>query len=267
MSLFDFADYKAFARDWVARRPRGGRGEYRRMAQHLGVSSTMISQVFNGEKDLSLEMAAELSGFFGLNAREERYLFLLVEFSRAGSKRLRDALEKQIDEFREAARKVIERVQRDKELSHEDKAIYYSSWTFTGVRNLVAIPYAWSNAEIAARLQLPESQVREVLAFLIDRGLVSLDAGRFEVVAKATHLSADNPLVIKHHQNWRIRGFQKMDQRDPADLHYTGPMSLAVADVEKVRTLLLDFIARVNALVVESPSETVRCLNVDWFAY
>jgi uncharacterized protein (TIGR02147 family) len=267
MSVFNYSDYKKFVREWVEARPKSGRGEFRRMAQHLRVSSTMISQVFNGGKDLNLEMASELAEFLGLNEKEERFLFLLIDFARAGSHKLKSKLRKQIEEVQKEAQKVAERVAKHKELSNEEKAIYYSSWTYTGVRNLLAIEREWTLTEVAAQLKLPESQVREVIQFLTDHGLLQLEDGRYKILAKATHIGADSPLVVKHHQNWRIRGFQKMDLRDANHLYYTGPMSLSVEDSGAVRQKLLDLIQSVNRLVVDSPSETVRCLNLDWFEY
>lgn len=267
MSIFSYLSYKAFVHAWVEVQPNRGRGVYRRMSEYLNVSTTMISQVFNGDKNVSLEMAAELSPFFGFNAKEERYFFLLVELERAGSKRLKDKLHAQVEELRAEAQKVIERVARDKELSAEDKATYYSSWLYTGIRNLVATPLAASTEQIAGRLQVPHNQVRSVLQFLIDRGLIRLKSGQYEVLAKATHLGADHPLVIKHHQNWRLRSMQKMDGRADQDLFYTGPMSLSAPDAERLRQLILDFIQSTNKIVVDSPSEAVRCLNIDWFEY
>ncbi len=227
----------------------------------------MISFVFNGDKDLSLEMASLLSDFLGLNVKEERYFFLLVEFARAGTHQLKVKLKGQLTEAQQAANKISERVAKDKELTSEEKATYYSSWAYTGVRNVISIPRDWTSEDIAHRLLISEGQVREVLQFLLDHGLIRLTNGRYEVLAKATHIGADHALVAKHHQNWRVRGLQKMDQRDPENLFYTGPMSLSQTDAGVIRDLLLEFVQKAHRIVGDSPSETVRCLNIDWFNY
>lgn len=267
MSLFNYISYKKFVRNWIESQPKKGYGAYKRLADFLNVSTTMMSQVFSGDKHLSLEMAAELSRYFGFNPKEERYFFLLVELERAGSKTLYDKLLKHVEELKAEAQKVIERVARDKELSQEDKAIYYSSWLYTGVRNLMATRVVSSAEQIASQMQVTVSQVLSIVSFLMDRGLVKKTNEGFQVVAKATHLGADDPLVIKHHQNWRLRGMQKMDFRDSRNLFYTGPMSLSAQDSDQIRKLILDFIQTTNKVVIESPSEVVRCLNIDWFEY
>jgi hypothetical protein len=80
-------------------------------------------------------------------------------------------------------------------------------------------------------------------------------------------VGVQHPLVIKHHQNWRIRGLQKMELRDENHLFYTGPMSLSEDGAANVRQKILDVIQQVNQLVVDSPSQVARCLNIDWFQY
>ena len=267
MSIFEHISYKNFVREWTKGRPKRGHGEYRRMAEHLRVSSTMISQVFGGEKELNLEVAAELTEYLGLNRIEEDYFFLLIEFERAGSKKLKAKLRQRIEDSQLKASKVAERVEKHGELDGEKKAIYYSTWMYTGIRNLVALSRSWADHEIAEKLKVAQAQVRTVVQFLLESGLLGLTDGHYEVLAKATHLSAESPLVLKHHQNWRLRGFVKMDYRDPNDLFYTGPMSLSHTDAQKVRSWFLDLIQQINKMVVESPSETVRCLNLDWFEY
>ncbi len=47
----------------------------------------------------------------------------------------------------------------------------------------------------------------------------------------------------------------------PQDLYYTGPMSLSGPDADRLRQMILDFIQRSNKIVIDSPSEVVRCLN------
>jgi hypothetical protein len=38
-----------------------------------------------------------------------------------------------------------------------------------------------------------------------------------EVGPKLTHVGADSPFVIKHHQNWRLKGFNQMTQKGEQD--------------------------------------------------
>lgn len=69
-SIFNFSDYKEFVNSWIEVQNAKNTDEkvsYRRVASHLNISSTMISQIFKGDKQLSLEMAYELCSFLNLS--------------------------------------------------------------------------------------------------------------------------------------------------------------------------------------------------------
>src|SRR5262245_1794364 len=100
----------------------------------------MMSLILKGDKHMSMEQAAEAAEFLNLNDLETDYFLLLVEAGIAGSFKLQRKLGRRIREMKSQAKKIASRVKKDKELSDEEKAIYYSNWTFTAARNLSAIP-------------------------------------------------------------------------------------------------------------------------------
>jgi len=267
VNIFEFKDYKAYFNSWVETLPKGGRGEYRKLSQRLNVSTTMVSQVFRGDKHLSLELASDLCDYLNLSEQETDYFFLLVEYARAGSFGLQQKLLRRISIAQEAAQKLEARLKKDKELTEDTKAVFYSSWMHSAVRNLVAVP-ALSNVQaISERLHLPLPQVQKVLDFLLKEGLVVRDESRLVVGPRRTHLGAESPLAARHHQNWRTFGFQKMILSEPNNLFYTGPMSLSAEVAQMVRKELPAFIEKINKWVIPSPSEVTKCLNIDWFEF
>jgi uncharacterized protein (TIGR02147 family) len=266
MNIYEYSDYKDFVRSWIAELPKAGRGELRRIAVRLGVSTTMVSQVFNGEKHLSLELACELADYLGLNDLETEYFFLLIDYGRAGSYRLQQQFKRRIEVRRQNAKLLTSRLSKDIELSEATKAIFYSSWLFSGVRNLAALENSGVDS-IASHLKLPRNQVQKVLDFLIREGLVSQKAGKLTVGARRTLLPADSPLVTKHHQNWRLQAFQKMVFSDSNNLFYTGPMTLSREVAAKIREELPSLIEKINKMVIPSSSEVAHCLNIDWFEF
>jgi len=266
MNIYEFTDYKGYVRAWIAELPKAGRGELRRIADRLGVSTTMVSQVFNGEKHLSLELACELADYLGLNDLETEYFFLLINCGRAGSYRLQQQFKRRIEVRRQDASRLASRLSKDVDLSEGTKAVFYSSWLFSGVRNLAALEGSDVDS-IASHLKLTRSQVQKVLDFLVREGLVTQKAGKLNVGARRTHLPADSPLVTKHHQNWRLQGFQKMVFSDSKNLFYTGPMTLSRDVAAKVREELTSLIEKINKWVIPSSSEVAHCLNIDWFEF
>lgn len=60
---------------------------------------------------------------------------------------------------------------------------------------------------------------------------------------------------------------EKMPMNFNQNIFYTGPMSMSHVVVEQVRNDILKLVERVYERVGPSSSETVRCLNLDWFEY
>ena len=43
MKIFDYRDYKIYLAAWIKEQPKAGRGQLKKMADHLSISTTMIS--------------------------------------------------------------------------------------------------------------------------------------------------------------------------------------------------------------------------------
>lgn len=266
VSIYHFQSYKDFYNSWVENQPRQGFGEYRRLAKELNISTTMVSQVFKGDKHLSLELASELCEYLRLDDGETDYFILLVELERAGSHKLRKLLLRQVKDRQEKSRKLENRV-KTKELSAEAKMTFYSSWMYSGVR-LLADTGGFNDAEvISSRLNLPRNHVQKILDFLIENNLLVEEKGKLKMGSARTHVGSSSPMVTRHHQNWRIHAMSKIQQNSEDDFFYTGPMVLSEEVALWIRQELPSFVEKLNARLIPSPSEVVRCLNIDWFEY
>lgn len=265
ISVFEYNDYRVFLNSWLnAQSTRGLKGK---LAEAMGVSSTLVSLILKGDKQLSLEQAMEASEYIGLNEKEADYFFLLVELGRAGSHKLQRRLSQKVEQQQKEAKQIGKRVKKDLELNDEQKAIYYSSWLYTGIRNLSALGKFHDVSSIAKRLNVSPANIHRIIEFLLEAGLCTSKDGLLSYGPSYTHISHDSPFVNKHHQNWRFRGINQMDMRSEDNLFYTCPMSLSAEAANEVRDLLLKKIQEVLKIVGPSTSEEVRCLNIDWFEY
>lgn len=267
ISIYDHNDYRSYLEAWIQIQKNQGHGSRGKLAEAAGVSSTLISLILKSEKHLSLEQAAEIGDFMGLNENESDYFLLLVEFGRAGSFKLQQKFQKKIKAAQSQAKQISKRVKKDIEISDEIKAIYYSSWIYTGIRNLVAIEGFNDPQIIARRLNLPLIVVNKAKDFLVENGLCKMQQGKLVHGPASLHVAAQSPFVVKHHQNWRLRGFHNMEQFDEANLFFTCPMSVSMEVAEEVRRLLPKVIEQVMKMVGPSPSEKAYCFNIDWFEY
>ena len=69
----------------------------------------------------------------------------------------------------------------------------------------------------------------------------------------------------RHHSNWRLKSLQAMEKITDADLYYTGPMALSQDAASSIRKLLIELVEKSTKMASNSDSETLRCLNIDWF--
>lgn len=265
MNVFDYYDYKLCVNDWVSEQASGGHGQFRQLSFHLGVNSVVISQVFRGDREITLEQAVGVSEFLGFTDVERDYFLLLVQKARAGSAQLKSIFEKQIQEARKSAEQLKNRVKHQK-LSEEDRATFYSQWYYSAIRLGLSIHEFGSVSKIAEHLKIDRLVVAQVMDFLIKNNLVIDRGGNYELGPQVTHVGHDSPFVNRHHTNWRLKAMQSMEHITETDLFYTGPMVLSKTVAHDIRKSLTELISKSTKKVADSESEVIRCLNIDWFS-
>jgi uncharacterized protein (TIGR02147 family) len=260
--LFSMNDFRPYVRSWADGR---GRGEFRRIAEKLKMHTTLLSQVMSGKKHFTEEQAAHLCGYMGLNVLESDYFLKLVQIDRAGNERLKTIFGRHLLQLRKQSSEIRSRVPESKEMSEQDRAIFYSSWQYGLIRLLTSIDRYQTAEKISLFLNLSASRVREVLEFLVSRELCTQDReGRFKRTERNTHVEAQSPLAIRHHQNWRAKSIDLQERSTLDDVSFTAPVSVAKRDIEKVRAILLEAVSDVAKIVENSPPEEVVYFGIDW---
>jgi uncharacterized protein (TIGR02147 family) len=236
------------------------------MAAATGVHSSVLSQVFQGHRDLTQEQAFAISEYFGLSDEESDYLILLVQKERAGTPSLRKYMERRLAAARSEADLISKRVSKSKDLSIGRQAVFYSNWFYSAIRMLVSIPAFQTVESLESRLRISRSQLMKALKFLIEAGLCKERNGRYFLESKSTHLPAESPLAARHHGNWRVKAMERYPSlAQKTELAFTAPISLSKADVLRIRAKILEFIEEVCEISDPSVPESAYCLNIDWF--
>jgi len=265
--IFDFLSYRSYLTAWIESQGKRAYGLKGKIAEALGISSSLVSQILKSEKSLTPDQTSDLSDFMGLNEIESDYLHLLVEHDRAGSRKFREKLARKITALQVQSRQIGKRVPRNQELTDEQKAIYYSSWLYTGIRNLTGITEMNTVDTIATHLHLNRTVVGRVVRFLIENDLCKETESGITYGPASTHVDKESPFVNKHHQNWRLQAIQQMEGKHDDDLFFSSPMSLSLEAAEEIRKLLPSVIQSVMKISAPSSSEITACLNIDWFRY
>ncbi len=264
MNIFEYRSYKQCINDWIIEQKSGGHGQLRKMSLHLNINSVVMSQVFRGVRELTLEQALGVSEYIGLTEMERDYFLLLVQKERAANHQLKKVFEKQLQVLNDQAQSLKNRIQHQK-FTDEDKATFYSQWYYSAVRLVVSIPKFNSISMIAEILNLDRASVAKVVDFLARNKLIVGKDGNLDIGPQVTHIGHDSPFVVRHHANWRVKGLQAMEKTSDSDLYYTGPMALSMEAADKIRKLLIELIEKSTKTASTSDSEVLRCLNIDWF--
>ena len=68
--IFSHLSYKGFINEYFESLPKAGRGQSKKLADHLGDSTVVSSQTLKGERDFSNENAFKTAQFLKLNSFE-----------------------------------------------------------------------------------------------------------------------------------------------------------------------------------------------------
>jgi uncharacterized protein (TIGR02147 family) len=265
MDYLSFDDYRELLRWKISQLPAKGRGQIEKLARHLHVHQSFVSQVLGGKKDFSEEQLYRVSQYFELTEPQTEYLLALLQAGRATHPGLKQIAERNLRRLKSQARAMPVDNLEVTPLSERERSVFYSSWYYSAVRLLTSIDGLNSASTIAARLHLPVAQVQVVLEFLVKAGLVAQKGGRYEIGPRRTLISGDSPALSRHHMNWRMRALEAL-QRDVAlPTCYTSPMTLSASDIKEVQRILHEAISKIEPLVEPSPAEDLYCLNIDWF--
>lgn len=264
-SIFEYDDYKKYLHDLLDDMPKKGRGLRQQIATAVGCQLAYVSHVLVRDRDFSLEQAEALTRFLRLEGLEREYFMSLVQFQRAGTAGLKNYYSKTLQAIQKQAHQLSNRVSNKKQINPEDQAIYYSSWHFQAVRTALSLPGTKTPAALAKRLSLPMERVEEVLGFLFSRGLVVKKGTEYHTTDLKVHLGAESPLIGRLHSNWRTQTLGSLDRRDPRDLHYSGVMTLARKDYQRVRDAIMKAVLNSHKIVEKSEEEILCVMAADFY--
>ncbi len=264
MDTFSYEDYRLLIKEKLAGLPKSGHGQAKRLAEYVGVSTAFVSQVLSGLRHLGPEQNFLVTEFLGLSELETRYFLKLMEWEKSGNHKHKKWLRKSLEAIRDESKKISNRIQFQKVLSDEEKAIFYSDWHFSAIRMHCSIQPR-SLSELMDFLGLPRSVTSQEVQFLVQCGLIIQNQELYQIGSMSTHLPAESPWVMLHHSNWRKKALENVKLPAPVKIHFTSPMTLSSSDAEKIQAMLHKMLEDIGNVVDPSPPEQTMCLNIDWF--
>ena len=257
-----YQDYKLYLKDWIKTKPNNGRGELKAMSEFLSVSSVLMSQIVNSDKDISFEKAFLLTKYMGHSHLEQKYFICLVEIARAGHFELKKFYQDKRAELELQFQDLSKRVNHQNVLSPEAKTIFYSNWKFSAARLLTDLQNL-SEEDIKKILNVDTEEFTTLIQFLLETNLIKREKGKLKLGTSSTHLSKDSPLIKSHHSNWRLKSLHTLSEMKDDEVMYTAPMTIAKKDYDFLYQRLFELIDELVERAKESKAEGLYYLNID----
>jgi uncharacterized protein (TIGR02147 family) len=262
-AIFEYHTYIEFLRDLIAAQPNGGRGVQTALAAALGCQQAYLSKVLAGKADLNVDQAYCVCSYFGLNVTEMDYFIALLLMNRSYKADTKRYWQKKIQHILSSHHELKARLKQSVDLSFEDKATYYSDWTYAAVHVLTSIAEFRTANAIATRLGLEVQRTRSILAFLEKIGLVGKKGDEYSIGEKSIHLGAESPFIVNHHRNWRLKAIEHVN-RSTENLNYSSVITCARADRYKIKEILIKAIEQIRIVVKNSKDDSIFSYGIDF---
>jgi uncharacterized protein (TIGR02147 family) len=261
MSVYEYNDSLDYLKDCIEQnRNRGFHGQ---LAKAAGMHPSYLSRILHGSIHLTPDQAAGLCNFWNFDRDETNYFLNLVHLTRAGTPTLRKILENDLKAIRVKHEDLGALLPAEK-IDLQKENLYYSAWYYCAVHVLLTIPNMQTETAISEKLNLPLFQVRKILASLEALNLVKKTSSKWQPTKNNVHLTNESWMAAIHHIHWRMKISDRIQFRNPEDLHYTGVHTLSRSDFKKIKNLLLETLVKVDKVVRPSTEEELCSLLIDW---
>lgn len=264
-SIYSFENYRNFLKMWVQNQPSRGRGIYKAWSEALRIEPSVMSQILSGKRGLNLDQGFELQKMLGLNELESEYFDILVQLELANTTKLQAHLKSKLKKIKNESLNLSKRLSKEKTLTDEEKAIFYSSWIYSAVRIATSLNELQTPDKISEKLKINKDKTQNVLNFLVKSGLVTQELGVYKVGPPRTHLERSSPHIIKHHANWRMKAIQQSENLTEEELMFTGPLTISKSDFKIIREEIVKLIMKVSDTVKDTKPEELAYFGIDLF--
>ncbi len=262
--LFDYQTHFAYLNDRLGIKgaPRGSKTKF---SAYLRIQPAFLSQVLAQKHSLSLEQADLANQFFDHSSEESDFFLLLVGNDRAATASLKKHFETQIGNILKKRMRVMERLGRKAEISHETKGVYYSSWLYSAAHIGCTISRLRTRKALAQELKVPTEVLGKVLDFLEENNLLRREESAYVPTESWVRLDKESPHIIKHHTNWRLKAIENLEIQTDKDLHYSGVFSIDKKTALRLKDQFLDFLKAQLKEFEAAKEEELFVIGVDFF--
>jgi uncharacterized protein (TIGR02147 family) len=259
-------NYRIYIKELLEQRPRKGRGELQKIAEHLRIHTTLISQIMSGSRELTEEQAFDLADYLQLSETETEYLLLLVQIERASTQKFKKHLLLKLKNFKIETQKVSKQFTKENELTETEKSVFYSSWIYSAIRLYCSThPNGKTVQDIVEHFQISRIKALQYLNFLVSTSLCEMKNEFYIMGQQRTYIDRGSIYFLKHHLNWRMKSIEKSEIAAEDEKLYTVTMSISENDFVIIKDKISKLLNDVIKITKETNPEKVVCLACDFF--
>ncbi|MFT4979932.1 MAG: hypothetical protein ACI8S6_005844 [Myxococcota bacterium] len=267
VSVYNFTDYRRFMGAWFEE--RAGHPSRRGFSKQVHCSSTLITLIINGERDLSQERGELFCQNMPLDEEETRYFLDLVTFNQTGSRTARQNAWERIQVSRQ-----FRTANRVTEHTYE----LFARWYNAAIAELARCVGWRAEPEWIAQTLIPSitaEAAAEALTTLETLGILVRD-GQGALVASTEHWVTDHEVTLsamslglyKQHTWMLSRAEKALEEFDWAERHFSvSIMAISEGNEAALRKLITRFQeeAMQLSLATDQPNARVVSLSVQQF--
>jgi uncharacterized protein (TIGR02147 family) len=255
----------------LLRKKKNSKINFQSLADAIRVQKPYLSKVLGGKADLNFDQLYLASRYLNLSKTEEKYLQLLLDYSRSSLELRRRKLFEEITKFQGEQLKSASYLDSKKfNYTEADYEEYFLDPINIIIHMSLMIPRYQSNLDLIGRdLALTETRVRTSLDLLERLKLVRIDKKIYKVIKSNLHLNADSKIFFPHHLLMRLLTLYRFQAKQLGKNPYYTSITFTAnpAILAEIKEEFLQFLKRTEKLVDGAPSESVFQLNFDIFQW
>jgi uncharacterized protein (TIGR02147 family) len=261
--VFEYTDYRLYLKSVLAKRiAKNPRYSLRAMAKNLAVSPALLSQISNGQRNLTPLNAVRFSKKLGLSRRESDYFCSLVQYQDAKHMESKAILQERIQVMRRG---------REVQNLSLDAFQAVSDWYHFAILEMLKIEgFKAQPKTIAKRLGISAVEAEVALERLIRLGAIqALPGGGYKRTMKGIRVeSADrNQALQSFHRQMLEKAAMSLGTQSPKERHIgSETFSIDLAQIPEAQKRINEFLDEMAEFFAraKNPTETYH-LGVQLF--
>lgn len=271
MNIFEFNSVPQIILNFKnEQRFKGNNTTLEKIASEIRIQKSYLSKVMKSEANLNKDQAYELSLLMSLDEVQRDYLFLLIDYHKAGNAKLKKVLKTKIDQIQNKNTQTKNYLSKNafEETSSEFQKYYLKTEMQLVHLSLALKKYQKDPELLQNELALSKNDFQNILSTLEKLQLIEFHKDQIKLTQSNLHLNSESPLFPQWSALFKMKSIEWMKKIEKED-QYSFNVSFTATDKdrEKIRLEFMKFLKKVEGIVKDSPSKGLYQLNFDLFKW